>query len=647
MCSRVLRSLTFITLMLLAGTPIISGGSIAVAQEASTLTINALNCPSPGPDALNVDPNDCDATPGAGIEFSVATVGMQDSNAETGVTDDNGVVTFELEPFDIGSEPLISAGYTPLSNPAGEVTSYEVACYDAGGAPYSVETYINDQTAPGTPPFWGIRFFLTDDQITCDWISYLQITEPVDPTPPPDDGDTPAEEGPTPDGWNRELFSTLCAEPPPGPGPIYAPYEGCEAAEGVTMIVTDEAGETTFGTCETTSPSSAEGAASCFVVIPYDTTAVITQDPATVPEGYVPLDESQTFQAPAAEGPIGALERNLLVNVLEEADEPEPTETTAPPSTVSEPAEIGFSRADWEAVYGEGTPADDLVEYPNAEFDDFTVFVGYEDDVVAHIEFGYEEADAGGLPERPVADQLGNALPDDAEIIDLFTVPAAQPNGTTLDVIRYESASLADVTDGRGTILVVNQEQDKILNPGSPAGTFVVRMTLTIPSADLPETAATGDPGGLSLSRADWEAAYGEGEVTERGVIYDNVTFPISGEQVLIRTGEADWINYLEFTYDEGSQLGGAPVEDVAVQVAGAVPADAELVASFYLPATPDGPTPLRAELWESESLAETTGGSGSVMVVFEEETAQQNPDAPEQTVVTRVRMTIAIPDPE
>jgi hypothetical protein len=163
-------------------------------------------------------------------------------------------------------------------------------------------------------------------------LAALTLLQPV--------GRVAAQEGPTEEGWNREIFATLCDGSTASP---YAPDPGCEPAEGVTIIVTDESGQDVIGTCTTSSPSSAEGAASCFVVVPYGTLVLMSQDPATIPADYAPLTPTQTFMAPPEGGPIGALETNLFVNVPVAQAEPEPTAPPAAdePPTTEPPADGG------------------------------------------------------------------------------------------------------------------------------------------------------------------------------------------------------------------------------------------------------------------------------------------------------------------
>ncbi len=295
---------------------------------------------------------------------------------------------------------------------------------------------------------------------------------------------------------------------------------------------------------------------------------------------------------------------------------------------------IGLSRTDWEAIYGQGRSLQGLVEYPNVIADGYIVLVGFEADRVAHIEFGYKEAEAGGLLEVPTDRQVQDALPADAEFVDGFTVPPPVREGTMLRVGLFRSESLAEVTDGQGTILVVSQVKEKIIEPGSPVQNVVVRVTLTIPTAGIPETSATGNPGGIGLARADWEAVYGEAMGTQSGEVYENATFPVPGEAVLARYGmESDRITFLRFTY-EGNQFGGGAPQDVDTQVVDALPDDAELRERFYLPATPEGPIALRAEWWQSDYLADLTGDSGSVMVIYEEVAIQQNSGSAPVTVI-------------
>lgn len=313
-----------------------------------------------------------------------------------------------------------------------------------------------------------------------------------------------------------------------------------------------------------------------------------------------------------------------------------------PAETVSgELTGIGLTFEEFEAIYGEGTqveaPNSTMFEYPNPVFDGDTLFANFPEGLTEHVEFGYEEADLGGLPRNEIAGQVEGALPSDATLVESYSVPAPNVSESSLRVDRYTSSLLAEVAGGRTGIVIAYQEQQ------SEGGIVVTRATVTIPTANDGTRKATSNPGGPGLTQEEWEAVYGEGSVSQSGVVYENVTFPIPGSRVTVRfTGANSTIGGMQFDYGEGSQLGGASREDVLAQHLDSVPADAVYQGSYYLPPTPEGPIGIIIDRWESESLAEITGGSGSIIVVTHQVSAQQNPGSPPQLVVPRMDIVIA-----
>jgi hypothetical protein len=151
------------------------------------------------------------------------------------------------------------------------------------------------------------------------------------------------------------------------------------------------------------------------------------------------------------------------------------------------------------------------------------------------------------------------------------------------------------------------------------------------------------DSGGIGLSRDVWEAIYGEGEALQSLVRYET---PEEGFPVYVGfVGfEDDRVAHIEFRYSEGTQLGGLAEADATAQIEAALPTDAELIDAFFVPATPEGPVSLRAQRWESDSLGDVTGAGTSILVIYQETMAQQNPGSDPQVVIPAVTLTIPNP---
>ena len=140
---------------------------------------------------------------------------------------------------------------------------------------------------------------------------------------------------------------------------------------------------------------------------------------------------------------------------------------------------IGLSRDAWEDVYGDGEVLQSIVQYESPEVG-LPVYVGFEDDRVAHIEFRYSETQRGGLLEEDAIDLVESALPADAILIDEFAVPATPEGPMALRARRWGSNALGYVTGGETSILVIYQEKLVQQNPGSDPEIVIPAVTLTV-----------------------------------------------------------------------------------------------------------------------------------------------------------------------
>ena len=141
---------------------------------------------------------------------------------------------------------------------------------------------------------------------------------------------------------------------------------------------------------------------------------------------------------------------------------------------------IGLSRDAWEDAYGDGEVLQAIVQYESPE-EGLPVYVGFEDDRIAHIEFRYSETQRGGLLEEDAIDLVETALPADADLIEEYFLPATPEGPVPLLAQRWESDDLGDVTvGGRKSILVVYQQAAA---PSGP-GIIIPAITLTIPTAN-------------------------------------------------------------------------------------------------------------------------------------------------------------------
>ena len=292
---------------------------------------------------------------------------------------------------------------------------------------------------------------------------------------------------------------------------------------------------------------------------------------------------------------------------------------------------IGLPLDEWDAIYGRRTPLDDaygLSEYANPDVAGLTLLVGSSDGLVDHIEYGYEQFDAGGISPDDAATQVFAVLPLDLQPTWAYTV-----NGTTVASVvyryeRYESVALDEATGGRYAVLVGYQEQTVVPSDGSAAQELVLRATVTLVTA-AGSRGGTGEPGGLGMDLSDFEASYGPGSGTQSGYLFeDQAQF---GGDILVGISAESIVNSLRFMYDDTTQYGGVGIEDAATDLTGALPADAVRVGLFFLPPTPGGPIGLTVEHWQSDTLAAALDSSGTALTV----TWQQ--DVAGATVVSRI----------
>lgn len=112
---------------------------------------------------------------------------------------------------------------------------------------------------------------------------------------------------------------------------------------------------------------------------------------------------------------------------------------------------IGLSRESWEEIHGTGEPGQTVISYDGGSY-----FVGFQDEIVTFIEFGYDNDGAPGDEAQDAAEAL---LPDDAELVETFYALGTPAGPSGLLAVRYQSDDLEDLLDdSEGSILVLYQE---------------------------------------------------------------------------------------------------------------------------------------------------------------------------------------------
>jgi len=122
------------------------------------------------------------------------------------------------------------------------------------------------------------------------------------------------------------------------------------------------------------------------------------------------------------------------------------------------------------------------------------------------------------------------------------------------------------------------------------------------------------ESGGVGLTRAEWEAIHGGGEVCQ-----DSVTY--GGRYVVQFAGDA--VSFIELGWEE--RAGGGVATDAArAEVEALLPDDADRVETFFAPPTLGGPVGLTVERYQSDGLPDRypstqSSPSGGIAVIYQE----------------------------
>lgn len=110
--------------------------------------------------------------------------------------------------------------------------------------------------------------------------------------------------------FNLPIQAVSCEE-----APADNPRTPCEATEGATFDVATEDGEP-LDSCTTEEVTLEGGVVGlCSVAVPFETKVVVTENGATIPDGYIPVENPITFQVPAVKSDPSIVR---FYNVLED-----------------------------------------------------------------------------------------------------------------------------------------------------------------------------------------------------------------------------------------------------------------------------------------------------------------------------------------
>jgi hypothetical protein len=189
--------------------------------------------------------------------------------------------------------------------------------------------------------------------------------------------------------------------------------------------------------------------------------------------------------------------------------------------------------------------------------------------------------------------------------------------------------------------------------------TVVMSIALALSFVILPDARANQtasiDSGGLGLTRAEFEAAYGPGDPVETPpAIYDEVFVHGTQNGLLYvayegsKSEEEDVVVYLEFAWGGD----GATEDEATALVQSFLPADAALDGVYFAPPTPDGPNALMTFHYFSDSLAGVSYGTGTltpdILVIYVQtltDVSQPGSQPVAETSVTSVSLMTRLPE--
>ena len=104
------------------------------------------------------------------------------------------------------------------------------------------------------------------------------------------------------------------------PEHIAVPEDGCTPGSGIEFMASDVDG-TLIGSCISQTPDVEDSyTGGCTIEIPFGSTVIVTENMATVPAGYAPMENAQEFSAPDGP-PTGFVGGPVFINMLQDGGE--------------------------------------------------------------------------------------------------------------------------------------------------------------------------------------------------------------------------------------------------------------------------------------------------------------------------------------
>lgn len=284
------------------------------------------------------------------------------------------------------------------------------------------------------------------------------------------------------------------------------------------------------------------------------------------------------------------------------------TETTPAASPESSEMVVGLTSSleEWNTAVGEGTPVGEMgtMFRFSSPIDGVTdVTVGFTTEMATFMEYNFE--DEGPMQGDAYA-IVAESIPTESMPGEQFLMPARQEDASTFTAQVYTMPSAPN-----SAILSV-----MALGAIEAEEAQVVSISISLPNVDGSDHAATGDPGGIGLTRDEWISIYGEpaegGAETE---LYPGVG-PDGMDISAIHNSEMDYLHDL-CAHSSTEVPVSTSWENAVAFTGGSVPEDSVVGQYFTLPSTENGPIALDAVLWISPSLQEALPYKGSILSVL------------------------------
>lgn len=280
------------------------------------------------------------------------------------------------------------------------------------------------------------------------------------------------------------------------------------------------------------------------------------------------------------------------------------TEST-PGATAVVESTVGITSTlnEWTAAAGEGTPAGEMgtmFEFTSPIDGVTPVTVGFTDEMASFMEYNFGDEGSGQEDAHAI---VAGSIPTESMPGEQFLLPGQLPESSPFTAQVYAMPSSPN-----SAILAVmalgNLEAEEAQ---------VVSISISLPNADGSDYSATGDPGGIGLTRDEFIAIYGE--PSGGGAEVDNYAGvgPDGMDIATARNLENDVVRAIYVNPNPE-----APVETTWENALGfvgsSVPEDAVVGQYFTLPSTQNGPIALDTVLWTSPSLQDAQAYKGSVL---------------------------------